>query len=180
MNCHNINIDSVITEYDIRTDPVLTTIWKEITNQMWERIENYGAGVNDYGRDTLAPHLTRIAEDSRDFLIYLGQPEHVAHNFYDAMKISDLGKTHDSFGVEIWKLPNKPTKEQRKEKRTHTNKGLDVLDTYLQGAPKELIEHPHIQTVVPVHMHGHHTPLKENSDMGLMMEVACIVDAYDG
>lgn len=182
MNCHNNNINDIITEYDIRKDPVLSTIWKEIAQKVWDRIENYGEGINNYGHDTLAPHLTRIAEDSRDFLLYLEQPEHVAANFYDAIKISDLGKTHNAFNPAQWKIENKAdrTKEVRRENALHTTRGPEVLMDFLKDAPKELLEHPHIKTVIPVHMEHHHTAYCDNRDMGIMMEVACIVDSYDG
>ena len=179
MDYHN-NIDKVITEYDIRTDPILTTIWPKITSQMWQRIEGYGSGINNYGQDTLAPHLTRISNDSSAFLKYKGYEAHIIANFYDAIKISDLGKTHQSFDVNIWKLPNKPTEEQRKQKRNHTHLGLDVLQEFLKSAPQQLLEHPHITTVIPIHMERHHDKLSDNTQMGELMEVACLIDAYDG
>lgn len=178
MNCHN-NIDTIITEYDIRTDKVLSTIWKDLTDQMWHRIETYGGDVNNYGPDTLAPHLTRIAEDSRDFLLFLNHPDNVAHNFYDAIKISDLGKT--AIEARKWKVDRKElTDELRAEKRKHTIRGPEVLAEFLRNAPDELLNHPHVKTVVPVHMTDHHFPLSKRSQMGTMMEIACIVDAYDG
>ena len=173
-------MDEIITKYDIRGDETLQKYWTPIRQKIWHRIENYGANVNDYGANTLAPHLTRIAQDSHDFLIYLGHPEHVAANFYDAIKISDLGKTHDDFDVHIWKLPSKPTPEQRIEKRLHTLRGIDILKSYLKDTPQELLEHPHITSVIPAHINDHHTPLSQNPLMGEMMEIACLVDAYDG
>ena len=175
-----MNIDKIITEYDITTDTILNKYWTPMVNQMWTRIESYGSGINEYGKDTLSPHLTRISADSRDFLLYLGYEEQVANNFYDAIKISDIGKTHEEFAPNIWKLPNKPTQEQRIEKRLHTSRGLEVLVDLLKDAPKELLEHPHIKTVVPVHINDHHTALSQNPSMGRMMEIACLVDAYDG
>lgn len=175
-----MNIDSIIPTYDIRTDPILQEYWVPVKKNLWKRIETYGEGVNDYGKNTLSPHLTRIATDSRDFLLYLGQPEHVAHNFYDAIKISDIGKTHEQFDINIWKLPKKPTDKQRLEKRQHTQRGLEVLDEALKEAPQNLLDHPHIKTIIPVHIEAHHTPLSQNQDMGTMMEIACLVDAYDG
>ncbi len=175
-----MNIDALITSYDIREDKILSKNWRKISQKIWARIESYGKGVNNYGPDTLAPHLTRIAEDSRDFLLYLGHPEHVAHNFYDAIKISDLGKTHEEFDVTIWKLPQKPSKRERSEKRLHTQRGLNVLHRFLEDAPQELLDHPHIKAVLPAHIQGHHKPLTDDPNMGKMMEIACLVDAYDG
>lgn len=174
------NIDNIITTYDINTDSVLTKIWPQYAQKIWERIETYGTEVNNYGQDTLSPHLNRISEDSRDFLLYLGHPDNVVNNFYDAIKISDLGKTHGAFNVNIWKLPDSPTQAQRTEKRKHTQRGLEVLADALKDAPQELLCHPHLQTVIPIHMMYHHIPFKENKEMGTMMEVACIVDSFDG
>ena len=174
------NIDDIIASYDIKTDSVLTKIWPQYAQKVWERIEHYGDDINHYGQDTLAPHLTRISEDSRDFLSYLGHKDNVVNNFYDAIKISDLGKTHEAFDINIWKLPNSPTQEQRIERRQHTQRGLEVLADVLKDAPQELLCHPHLQTVIPIHMVYHHTPFKENKEMGIMMEVACIVDSFDG
>lgn len=183
-----ISLDEIIESYDIENDPVLKEVWPRIANDLWEEIGSYGKGVNDYG-GVMQGHLERISSDGRHFMADLSYPAHAGHNFYDAFKLSDIGKLHSDYDVGIWSLPHRPTEGEREEKRKHTLRGIDYLEqAYARySVSDDFLNHPHIKIVIPALMLYHHERLdgkgysgKQSHELGKTIRMACIVDAYDG
>ena len=182
-----IELDDAIASYDIADDPVLGEAWDSLAKQLHERLKHYGEGDNDYGKQQLWPHLQRISADGQAFLTYLGWPDCVGRNFYDAYILSDLGKTDERYNPLIWSLPHRPSDEERELKRKHAEWGVDVLQSQFSKLNEEQKSHPHISYVIPALTAFHHERLdgkgtfgKEQDDMGQIIQIAAIVDAYDG
>ncbi len=180
------NIDDVMVSYNVRDSNDFGQKWSPIAQQMWQDITSYDAHGAQYGEKQLAPHLSRISDDGATFLLYLGYPENVVANFNDAYRLSDIGKIDKRYNPEIWSLPHRPTDEERILKRKHTEWAPDVIQTYTNG--NEIVQnHPHVNHVIPALSLYHHERLDSKGpfglpagNMGVVMQVACIVDAYDG
>lgn len=181
-------LDDIIESYDVSNDPILQPLWAQISSDLWHEIGAYGQGVNDYG-EVMQGHLERISADGRDFMKQLSYSDAAANNFYDAFKLSDIGKLHADYDVGIWSLPHRPTEEERAEKRKHTLRGVDYLEAaYARyGVSDAFLNHPHIKIVIPALMLYHHERLdgkgysqKSANQLGRTIRMACIVDAYDG
>ena len=182
-----LNIDTIITSYSVRDDSAFGQAWTPISKTMWRDISTYDADGAQYGAHQLAPHLSRISKDGANFLKFLGYTEDVATNFEDAYRLSDIGKIDKRYDPQIWSLPHRPTEEERALKRKHTDWALDVIATYIRDDETLLLDHPHVQTIIPALALYHHERLDGNGplgcdgkQMGTIMQVACIVDAYDG
>lgn len=180
------NIDDVIASYDVCEKSEFSNKWLSLSQQMWADILSYDTDGAQYGEKQLAPHLSRISDDGASFLLYLGYPGNVAANFKDAYRLSDIGKIDKRYKPSIWSLPHRPTDEERVMKRKHTEWAPDVLQTYIQN-DETLSKHPHVNTVIPALSLYHHERVDAKGpfglpagDMGIIMQVACIVDAYDG
>lgn len=181
-------LDEVIESYDVINDPILSPIWPKIAADLWRDIGAYGADENNYGT-VMHGHLERISKDGQNFMAALGYSEAAGRNFYDAFKLSDIGKLHDDYAIGIWSLPHRPTEDERLAKRMHTLRGLDYLEraykTY--NVSDDFLNHPHIKIVIPALMLYHHERLdgkgyagKPAAALGKTIRMACIVDAYDG
>jgi len=59
----------IIDSYDYESDALLNTHFHQIEEALCADIENYGAGVNNYGEVMMA-HFRRRYEDCRDYLVY--------------------------------------------------------------------------------------------------------------
>jgi HD-GYP domain-containing protein (c-di-GMP phosphodiesterase class II) len=182
------SLDDAIASYDVTNDPVLSPIWPKIAADLWRDIGAYGAGENDYGT-VMHGHLERISKDGKNFMATLDYSEAAGRNFYDAFKLSDIGKLHDDYDITIWSLPHRPTEEERIAKRMHTLRGLDYLERSYEtyNVSDDFLNHPHIKIVIPALMLYHHERLdgegygsKSAAELGKTIRMACIVDAYDG
>lgn len=180
-----IALDDVIASYDVKNDAVFAS-FKPIFDQIWNDIEAYGAGLNDYGLQ-MAGHLNRISVDGANFLKKVGFSVAVQRNFDAAFRLSDLGKLHPAYNVEDWTLDRRPTADEKDERRLHTERGVEILERYIKDLPEDVKSHPHITTVIPALMMYHHERLDGQGQFGLkadqlgtVVRVSCIVDAYDG
>ncbi|MAZ76024.1 MAG: hypothetical protein CMH31_01835 [Micavibrio sp.] len=182
-----IALDAVIESYDYATDIVLTSNNHLIEEKLWNRIENYGEGLCNYGR-TLSLHLRRVSLDGREFLMNeLGFSAKAANNFQVANLFHDLGKTHESYARDIWNLPHRPTEKERTEKRLHTGFGTEIFLDAIKDLPKEAQEHPHLAIVVPALQLFHHERVdgkgyvgRQGHEMGKLIKALCIADCKDG
>lgn len=180
-------LDQLIDSYDYETDPILQEHFRPIEVALWALIENYGEGINNFGRQ-MADHLRRTSLDGMKFMVEeLGFSEKAGRNFHAANLFQDLGKIHTGYSPEIWDLPHRPTPEERAEKRKHTERGPEVLEIALKDAPPELKNHPHVKTVIPAIQLFHHERVDGNGlygctgeDMGAVIKTVCLVDAKDG
>lgn len=180
------NIDDLIDTYDVQDDTVLNTHFSPIQKLLWQNIENYGTGVNEYG-EVLSAHLKRTSTVGMTFLTEaLGFSAKAGRNFYEANLFQDLGKLHPAYDVGIWSLPHRPTKAERQEKRLHAARGAELIDQALEDAPTTLRNHPHIQIIKAIQLYHHERVdgtgqfgLKKDN-MGQVIKAICIIDAFDG
>ncbi|MEM6781351.1 MAG: hypothetical protein AAF569_05760 [Pseudomonadota bacterium] len=179
-------LDAVIESYDYDNDLILQKHFHGIETDLCAQIENYGRGINDYGK-VMMDHLRRTSEDGRDFLIHLGFSEKAANNFYHANLLQDLGKIHEAFDVELWSLPYRPSPEQKAEKREHVHRGPEIFSEAVQEEMDILFNHPHVGNLIPAIQMFHHERVdgkgtygKTGDQMGKVIKAACIVDAKDG
>ena len=185
MAINTLHIDTLIESYDITDDIVLKSHYGDIQARLWAKIENYGGDVNKYGV-IVSQHLQRTASIGAEFIKTLGFSERAAQNFYEANLLHDLGKTHFSYSEEIWQTPHRPTPEERKQKRAHTQLGVELLDMALVKSPDALVNHPHIELTHALQRY-HHERVDgtgyENltgDALGKIIKTICIIDAYDG
>ncbi len=182
-----IALDDVIESYDYDSDPILQNHFRPIEDALWALIENYGAGVNNFGQD-MAAHLRRTSLDGMKFMTgALGFSTRAGRNFHAANLFHDLGKIHSDYDPVLWSLPHRPTDAERAEKRKHTLRGPQVFAAALHDAPRALLDHPHIKIVIPALQLFHHEridgngPFRKAGDMlGHVIKMAAIIDAKDG
>ncbi len=180
------NIDELIESYDVQSDPLLLEHFKPIEERLWHMIENYAVGINEYGA-IMSQHLLRSSAIGMQFLTTeLGFSEKAGRNFYDANLLQDLGKTHPCYHPSLWQLPHRPTLEERAEKRSHTQLGVELVDLAIVKSSKELQEHPHIRVIQSIQRHHHERfdstgyEEKDVKELGKVIEAICIIDAFDG
>src|SRR5688572_23460903 len=133
-------LDNLIDSYDYESDPVLRAHFRKIEESLWSMTEHYGEGVNEFGPQ-MAAHLRRTSLDGMKFMVdELGFSQRAGRNFHAANMFQDLGKIHPAYDPAIWALPNRPTEEERAEKKKHPARGVEVFAAALKGAPKELLD----------------------------------------
>lgn len=182
-----VNIDEIIESYDYESDPVLEALFRPVEAMLWSGIENYADGINNFGVQ-MADHLKRTSLDVMKFMVEdLGFSEKAGRNFHAANLFHDLGKVHPDYDPHIWALPHRPTEEERAEKRKHAERGPEILAAALDGAPQELLDHPHVRIVIPALQMFHHERVdgkgytqKKEYELGQLIKAICIADAKDG
>lgn len=179
--------DNIIDSYDYDTDPVLQKHFRPVEEALWSLIEHYGTGINDFGQQ-MAAHLRRTSVDASHFLKdEMEFSDRAVRNFHAANLFHDLGKIHAAYPPQIWSLAHRPTGEERAEKNLHTLRGPRVFSIALQDSPSSLLEHPHIQMVIPALQLFHHERVdgtghfkRIGDQLGTVIKAICIVDAKDG
>lgn len=148
------------------------------------RVMLYGRDVNRFGRRMMA-HQNRVARDGADFLRFLGYGERAARNFRAAMMLHDIGKIHPDYDPALWMLDDRPDPVQKALQKRHARYGAEMLEDFARALP-DLAEHPHIGVRYALTRY-HHERLDGRGPEGLdaaalpeYVQVACIVDAYDG
>lgn len=179
-------LDHVIERYNAETDPILLAEFAPIEAEMHRRIaactlaENAEAGG-------LTNRMHRISSQGAKFLGLLGSSPKVQENFRAAFMLCDLGKTHPNFDPKIWNASCSPDCAACDMCNVHIELGMDILRDMLRGASPRLMNHPHIRLIIPALMMFHHERMNGSGpmgrcaeDMGLIVRVACIVEAFDG
>ena len=152
--------------------------WTSIQALLEKRISHYH---NELGTKFAAHHM-RVAADGLGFLMHLGYSMATCLNIKSALLIHDIGKTHDDYDPAIWSLPNRPTEEQRAEKRLHTKRGVEILNQAVENL--EIAKHPHIDLCRAIILYHHERlngSLYENrTDLPEWLQAVGIVDTFDG
>lgn len=175
--------DSLLDEYDYAEDPLLK---KKL--HAWDRVYidamlSYASGISGFGMQMMASQ-NRVAKCGRDFMLSLGYSERAAKNFRAAMMFHDIGKTHTSFNPVIWAMEDRPTPEEKEERRKHTWLGADMFERL--AGKHGLLDHPHFKVRHAVTLYHHERvdgkgPEKKNVlTMPRFVQISCIVDAFDG
>jgi HD-GYP domain-containing protein (c-di-GMP phosphodiesterase class II) len=154
--------------------------WYDLQSMLEDRISRY---AGEFGL-VMAAHHMRVAADALGFLMFLGYSDNACRNIKSALMIHDIGKTHDAYDPAIWTLPDRPTDEQRVEKRLHTKRGVEIIDQYVSEHCPHLKDHPHVQLCRLIALYHHERlngSLYENmTDLPEWMQAICILDTYDG
>ncbi len=182
------NIDSLISTYDFHNDKSLDA-FTPIFDDCQNRIKQYGINSNTYGLRIIQPHLLRVSHLAKRFLIdVLNYDEVAAENVFQANLLQDFGKTHESCLPRNWTLETRAPDEIKEQNKWHTIRGVELLDEVMteHKLSKELIAHPHVQVTKSI-MNYHHEQHNgqgrheiAGADLGQVMPVICLFDAYDG
>ncbi len=123
-------------------------------------------------------HALRVAGDMRQTALFLGLPAFVAETLYWAMLPHDIGKAALPAG--LWDRVDKPDDAVKNLRRSHTERGVDMLDRDL--AP----DHPFTALMRDI-MLNHHEQMDgrgyrgvSGGDLSAPVRLACIVESYDG
>ena len=176
--------ESILDEYNYKTDPVLQAYLHEQDRQNLAMMKSYDENGRNFGEQLVA-HQQRVAKDGADFLLFLGYNPIAAENFRAAMVYHDIGKTHSKYPPGIWLLPDRPTPEQKALQKEHARLGAEMYAEEIKPY-KELNEHPHSH-IRKILTQYHHERLDRQGPESIdvkrlprFVQVACIVDAYDG
>lgn len=168
--------------FDVRNDPVFE-------ERIRPFIENQLAQLKIYDRQRQAQnpdityifheHAERVAQDAKKTCAHMGLPENVQENMYWAMLVHDLGKY--VLPIEIWDLPGKPTDEESKFRRSHVDRGIEIVENELGD-----LDHPFIDLMKDIIANHHermdgkgeHKMMGENISMPVRL--ACIIESFDG
>jgi HD-GYP domain-containing protein (c-di-GMP phosphodiesterase class II) len=180
------SIDELIESYDVDQETLIQDEFAPVQERLWHLIESYADHMNEYGA-VMSKHLQRCSAIGQAFLVQeLGFSEKAGRNFYDANLLHDLGKCHPCYNPNIWQTPHRPTIEEREEKRSHTQLGVEYLDLSLAHSSDKLQKHQHIQVMKSLQLH-HHERIDGNGYEGFegttlsqTIKMICIIDAFDG
>lgn len=180
------DLDELIGSYTLNTPEGQRCV--DITYTLLDRIAAYETKGGAYGALMLHPHLIAISADGAAFLRRLGQNDTICSNFEIAYIISDVGKIHQSFDQIDWMAKDSTSSNphEKKERRLHTLRGIDVLDEALAHESDAVRNHDHWRVVKSLMAYHHEFVNGEGEHklpagrMGQVLQVACIVDALDG
>jgi len=152
--------------------------WVPFQSRLEDRIAHYDGELGA----KMAAHHMRVAADGLGFLMHIGYPMEACLNIKSALLIHDLGKTHEAYDPDIWRLPNRPTEEQRIEKRLHTRRGVEIFNKAVAGTSFENHLHADLcRAIILYHHECLNGSLYENfTDLPIWLQVVSIVDTYDG
>jgi putative two-component system response regulator len=163
--------------------------WAEDKNIFVPIIERWAGALRDY--DALRPaghpypfdeHALRVATEVQGFAAFLGADRDRATILYWATLPHDIGKT--ALPVSIWDSKDKPSQEEKEQRRQHVEKGLDILDQAARQLNAN--DHPFIKLTRRI-MENHHEALdgsglfkKTAPELDLIDRISCICDSFDG
>ena len=142
----------------------------------------YGQG--GFGRQAVS-HQNRMGKEGAKFLRHLGFGARAARNFRFAAALHDIGKIDPFYDPALWTLEDRPTPEQKALQKLHARLGAEWLEKLAEGMPG-LRDHPHfaVRHAITLYHHeradGRGPEGVEAASLPLFVQVACIVDAYDG
>ena len=171
--------NDILNHYDYANDPDLEE-FRMADRAALRAMLAYG-GANHFGRQMTA-HQNRVAKDGAAFLRYSGFGERAATNFRAALLFHDIGKTHPQYAPDSWLLEDRPPPDLKTMQRQHARRGGEMLSEKHIG----LVDHPHFQIRDAVTRYHHERldgggPEEKNvGNFPLFVQIACIVDAYDG
>jgi HD-GYP domain-containing protein (c-di-GMP phosphodiesterase class II) len=175
--------DKLLDNYEYAEDPILKERlhgWdvESIRKMVW-----YGSGINKFGHQMMSSQ-NRVAKYGRDFMLSIGYSERAAKNFRAAMMFHDIGKTHPSFDPSIWVMEDRPSPEEKEQRRQHAKLGVAMTSEYAEE--NGIAEHPHIKVRLALTKYHHERvdgqgPERINAlELPRFVQISCIVDAFDG
>jgi HD-GYP domain-containing protein (c-di-GMP phosphodiesterase class II) len=154
---------------------------KNIISYLIEKLGRYDARRPDGHPYEFHTHSKRVALSVQDLARAMGYDDNMCETLYWATLPHDVGKI--SLPVAIWDLENKPTDEQRTERRTHTQLGVDILS---EEFGNDFETDPFLRLCHDITLYHHETLDKKGPleiDAGILSQevrMACICDAFDG
>lgn len=160
---------------------VVSDAHKNVISYLIEKLGRYDSrrpGGHPYEFHT---HSKRVAQSVKDLAQAMKYDDDMCDALYWATLPHDIGKT--SLPVSIWDLEDKPTDEQRAERRTHTQLGVNILnEEFGKGCETDQF----LKLCCDITLYHHETldkkgPLRIDANI-LSQEVrmVCICDAFDG
>lgn len=156
-----------------------------VYQRLQEKVAAYDPDFGPY----LAGHLTRVAHDTRNFMLAIGYDSDIARKVGDAFGLHDVGKVKQD--IDLWRLTvdkRDLSPEQKKERSLHTDLGVAVLEETLAelGMEPTADQQKHI-TLIRQLMLFHHERLDGSGPKGVaaaqtdpILRLVAIVDTVDG
>ena len=126
-------------------------------------------------------HSYRVAENMKRLAKARNYDESMCAALYWATLPHDIGKIR--LPISIWDIEDKPTDEQRMERRRHTMLGVEIMREQFG----DLCDTDSFLSIVVDIMTNHHEAMdgtgflgKKGTDLSEIARMACICDAYDG
>lgn len=124
-------------------------------------------------------HAKRVADNIKKTCLHMGLDNLTAENMYWAALPHDIGKL--KLPVEIWDSEKKPSDELKQKRRSHTDRGAEMVKDELDD-----IDHPFIDLMLDIIL-NHHEQMNGQGYHGLTgdqlsnpVRLTAIVEAYDG
>ena len=166
-------------DFDFDTDHVCQTVFKPFIEEQLQILDDYDQQRDLKSDYVFHQHALDAAEDVKNTCVALGLGDRVASNMYYATLIHDLGKPELS--PEIWDIDGTPTAEQKSEKRSHVNLGVEKFSETFKD-----IDHPFKDLALDIIKH-HHEAINGQGHYGLTgdqlsnpAKLASLVEHYDG
>ncbi len=166
-------------DFDFETDQICQTVFKPFIERQMHNLKAYDAKRPKNKTYVFHEHSQRVAKDVKATCEQLDLPENVANNMYWAALPHDIGKTR--LPVTIWDKKEKPTEEEKKERRKHTLLGAQIV---LEAFPG--VDHPFKDLMVDLmiyhheHLDGTGTHGKKAKDLSAPVRLLSIIEAFDG
>lgn len=160
---------------------VVSDTHKNIISYLIEKLGRYDSYRPDGHPYEFHTHSKRVAQTVKQFAKKIGYDDNMCDALYWATLPHDIGKT--ALPVKIWDLENKPTNEQRAERRTHTQLGVNILN---EEFGKDCETDPFLKLCCDITLYHHETcdqsgPLKIDANtLSQEVRMICICDAFDG
>lgn len=178
------------TDFDVRTDAIFQTRIHGFIEQQMERLTALDRQRAQWVKENLPPdyrltyifsdHAKRVADDMRRTAACMGMGEAVCENLYWAMLPHDIGKA--ALPVDIWDMVDKPEDDIKALRRSHTERGVEILDATLG----DVLDHPFVVLMRDI-MLNHHEQMDGNGfrrvpgeQLSLPVRLACIIESFDG
>lgn len=175
-------------KFDIRIDPVFQDHIKPFIEEQMATLARFDRQRIEWALKNLPAgyevtylfheHAYRVSEDMYKTAKHMGLAEHVAENMRWAMLPHDIGKS--KLPLELWDMMKKPEDDIKRVRRSHTQKGAEIVRRLLD------LQHPFIDLMLDI-MQNHHEQMdgkgylgKSGDELSLPVRLACIIESFDG
>jgi len=154
---------------------------KDFIIEQYDILADYDAKRPEGHAYKFHEHSKRVANNVKKLSLVNGYNTNMADALYWATLPHDIGKT--ILPIKIWDLKNKPTEDQRAQRRAHTINGVTITHNEFGHTCDT---DPFLMLMIDI-MTNHHECLdgtgfmgKTANDLSDEVRMVCICDAYDG
>lgn len=165
--------------FDFESDEICQSIFKPFIEEQLNKLKELDEKRPDDITYKFYEHSIRVAEDTKQTCLHMELGNIIANNMYWAILIHDIGKT--KIAAEKWDTVEKPDDELVKLRRTHTHKGVTLIEEHFKD-----INHPFKNLIIDIMLH-HHEQINAKGTLGipaarlsLPVRLSAIIDAFDG